>query len=317
MQKSMREKISTYYNKFGIFVILIALMVVCSILSPKFLTHNNIKNVLRQLAVVVILACGMQHLLIAGMIDLSAGSMIALSGCFGVSVYVHTLNMALAIGTSMITGAVAGILIGLVITRFNIPPFIATLAMNTAAQGGALLFTNGRPISGIGKLAVLGQGYVGTIPIPIIIMFACIVIDWIVLTKTRYGRYLYAIGGNQEASVACGINAKRIRVVAYIISGFFAGLAGITMMARVNSGQPTVGPGYEFDAITAVVVGGTSMSGGSGSIWGTFVGGLIVCIINNILNLKNVSSYYQQIVSGLIILLAVLIDTLTKGGKRD
>ena len=201
---------------------------------------------------------------------------------------------------------------GFVLTRYGIPAFIFTLAVQTSARGLALVFTNGVPISNLDRLTVLGQGYIGLIPIPVIILAIVLFITWFIMSRRPLGRYIYAIGGNESAAIASGINVKKVKMLSYLTNGCFVGLAGIILMARVNSGQPAIGVGYEFDGITACVVGGISLSGGSGSIIGTIAGGLIVGIINNMLNLQNVSAYYQQIVKGLVILIAVIIDVKSK-----
>lgn len=307
-----RVPLSALYRKYGIFIILVIMIVVSSVITPTFLTRANVINVVRQLAVVMIIACGVQFVMICGMIDLSPGAVLALAGCIGCAVYVSTESVLLAVLASVGVGAIVGTVMGFIITQFNLLPFIMTLAMMNIARGMALIFTDGKPINNIGSLAVIGQGYVGAVPIPIIIMLICVILVWLVLTKTKFGRYAYAVGGNENAAEACGINVKWIKLKSYIIDGALVGLSGIVLMSRINSGQPAIGEGYEFDAITAIIVGGTSMTGGSGSIFGTLVGGLIVSIINNILNLQNVSTYYQQVIKGVIIAVAVLIDVSTK-----
>ena len=318
MERKEIEKmsISALYHKYGIFIILIAMVIISSILNPIFLSRANIINVVRQLAVVMIIACGAQFVMICGMIDLSPGAVLALAGCIGCMAYVTTESVFLAILASVGVGALVGLVMGFIITQFNLLPFIMTLAMMNIARGLALIFTDGKPINKIGKLAVIGQGYIGPIPIPIIIMAVCVVIIWLVSSKTKFGRYTYAVGGNQNAAEAWGINVKMIKLKSYIIDGALVGLSGIVLMSRINSGQPAMGDGYEFDAITAIIVGGTSMTGGAGSILGTLVGGLIVSIINNILNLQNVSTYYQQVIKGIIIAVAVLIDVSTKAPSK-
>lgn len=307
---------SSLYRKYGIFIILIIIFIVSSLLNPIFLTRANIINIVRQLSVVMIIACGVQFVMICGMIDLSPGAVLALAGCIGCAVYVNTQSVILAVLGSVGIGMLIGCVMGFIITQFNLLPFIMTLAMTNIARGLALIFTDGKPINNIGSLATIGQGYVGPIPIPIIIMIVCVLVVWLLLTKTKFGRYTYAVGGNEHAAEACGINIKWVKLKSYIINGALVGLSGIVLMSRINSGQPAAGEGYEFDAITAIIVGGTSMSGGAGSIFGTLVGGLIVSIINNLLNLQNVSAYYQQVIKGVIIAVAVLIDVTTKAPAK-
>lgn len=308
--------LSQFYRKYGIIIIFVIMVVTASIINPVFATAANITNVIRQFAVIMIISCGAQLVMICGMIDLSPGAVLALAGCIGVSVAIHTQQIWLGVVVSIAAGVVIGAFMGFVITKFKLLPFIMTLAMTEIARGLALIYTNGKPISNLGALTVLGQGYVGFIPVPVIVMAICIAIIWTILNKTTFGRYIYAVGGNEKAAEACGINTNRIKRWAYIINGGMVGLSGIVLMARVNSGQPSIGVGYEFDAITAIIVGGTSMSGGAGSILGTLVGGLIVGIINNILNLQNVSTYYQQVIKGIIIMVAVMIDIMTKNSAE-
>jgi inositol transport system permease protein len=230
-------------------------------------------------------------------------------------VYVSTGSVMVGLTTGLVSGAVAGIIFGYLITKFDLPPFIVTLAGLTGARGIALLITGGRPVINIGDFTVLGQGYISIIPVPIVIMFAVFIVMSVILRRTKLGRYTYAIGGNQAAAVASGINVRKVKITLFIIAGLCTGLAGVILMSRINSGQPAAGLMYELDAITAVVVGGTSLSGGVGTMLGTLVGGLIVAILQNILNLTNVSPYWQQILKGLVIVLAVILDITTKSKK--
>jgi inositol transport system permease protein len=213
----------------------------------------------------------------------------------------------------VVTGLFIGCINGFVITKFNIPAFIMTLAVTTVARGSALLFTKGVPISGMGaQFLIIGQGNWGFMPISVLILIILFVITWILLNKTPFGRYIFAVGGNENAAVASGIRSKIVVLKAFVLDGALTATAGIVLMSRINSGQPAAGVGYEFDAITAVVVGGTSLSGGSGSIVGTIIGAVIVGIINNVQNLLNVNAYWQQIVKGLIILFAVILDVVSR-----
>ncbi|MCQ5129280.1 ribose ABC transporter permease [Butyricicoccus faecihominis] len=307
-----KTKLTEIFRKFGIYLILLLMIVVSSLLNSKFLTPANITNIMRQIVVIMLIACGEQLVITGGDIDLSPGSVVALAGCIGTSVFVTTNSVLLAIFASILIGGLCGLFSGFVLTRYGIPAFIVTLAVQTSARGLALVFTNGVPISNLDRLTVLGQGYIGLIPIPVIILAIVLFITWFIMSRRPLGRYIYAIGGNESAAIASGINVKKVKMLSYLTNGCFVGLAGIILMARVNSGQPAIGVGYEFDGITACVVGGISLSGGSGSIIGTIAGGLIVGIINNMLNLQNVSAYYQQIVKGLVILIAVIIDVKSK-----
>lgn len=312
---SIGSKLSAVFRKFGIYLILLLMIVVSSLLNEKFLTAANITNVMRQIVVIMLIACGEQLVITGGDIDLSPGSVVAFAGCIGCWVYVTTNSVILAVLASIAVGGLCGLFSGFVLTRYGIPAFIVTLAVQTSARGLALVFTDGVPISGLGNLTMLGQGYLFGIPIPVLILVVVLFITWFIMSRRPLGRYIYAIGGNESAAIASGISVKKVKILAYLINGCFVGLAGIILMARVNSGQPAIGVGYEFDGITACVVGGISLSGGSGSIVGTIAGGLIVGIINNMLNLQNVSAYYQQIVKGLVILIAVIFDVTSKKSK--
>jgi inositol transport system permease protein len=307
--------IKTIFSDYGFLVILLVMVIISYILEPAFLTPRNLMNVLRQMSITTIIAFGTTLIIIAGMIDLSTGSLAALTGVLGTMVYVSTGSVVVGLTTGLVSGAVAGIIFGYLITKFDLPPFIVTLAGLTGARGIALLITGGQPIINIGDFTVLGQGYISIIPVPIVIMFAVFIVMSVILRRTKLGRYTYAIGGNQAAAVASGINVRKVKITLFIIAGLCTGLAGVILMSRINSGQPSAGLMYELDAITAVVVGGTSLSGGVGTMLGTLVGGLIVAILQNILNLTNVSPYWQQILKGLVIVLAVILDITTKKKK--
>ncbi|WP_309546891.1 ABC transporter permease [Rhizobium rhizogenes] len=303
------------YRKYGTMLIFVGICILASLLSPTFLTEANLTNVLRQVVVVSLLACGVTFIIILGQIDVSLGSVLALCGVIASSVMATTGSVALAVIAGVAVGIVTGIINGFVITFFRIPSFIMTLAMTTVARGAVLLYTGGAPISGLGDFKVIGQGAIGPVPISVLILAVFIVISWVLLNKTKFGRYLYAVGGNERAARASGINPNSIVVKAFIFNGILCAIAGIVLMSRINSGQPAGGVGYEFDAITAVVVGGTSLMGGTGTITGTVIGAMIIGVINNILNLMNVSSYWQQIIKGLIIAIAVILDVWTKSAR--
>jgi ribose transport system permease protein len=225
--------------------------------------------------------------------------------------------IAVALPLTLVVGMVFGTASGLIITKGGVQPFIATFVALTLVRGATLVFTDGRPINaGAGSVAddfsFLGQGYFLGIPLPVLIMAAIIVIVWYVLTQTRYGRYVYALGGNEKAAHLSGLRTDRIKIIVYSISGLLSALAGVILTSRLSSAQPTAGNGYELDAIAAVVIGGTSLAGGRGSIVGTLIGALIIGVLNNALNLLNVSAYYQMIAKGLVILVAVLLDQRKK-----
>ncbi len=318
--KSMFQKIrgmgfAEIYRRFGTILIFVGIFTLASIVSPTFLTEGNLTNVLRQVVVVSLLACGVTFIIILGHIDVSLGSVLALTGTVAASVMSMTQSLPLAIAAGLGLGMLTGLINGFVVTYFRIPAFIMTLAMTTVARGAVLLYTGGVPVTNLGDFKIIGQGSLGIIPVSVLILLFIIGISWVLLNKTKFGRYVYAVGGNQKAALASGINADRVVVKAFIFNGLLCAVAGIVYMSRINSGQPAGGLAYEFDAITAVVVGGTSLMGGTGTITGTIIGALIIGVINNILNLLNVSSYWQQIIKGLIIAVAVILDVKTKTAR--
>jgi len=306
---------SQIYRKYGTVLIFVGICILASFLSPTFLTEANLTNVLRQVVVVSLLACGVTFIIILGHIDVSLGSVLALCGVIAASVMAMTGSVILAVVAGVAVGMLTGIINGFVITFFRIPSFIMTLAMTTVARGTVLLYTGGSPVTGLGDFKVIGQGSLGPVPISVLILAAVVILSWILLNKTKFGRYVYAVGGNERAARASGINPDSIVVKAFIFNGILCAVAGIVLMSRINSGQPAGGVGYEFDAITAVVVGGTSLMGGTGTITGTIIGSMIIGVINNMLNLMNVSSYWQQIIKGLIIAIAVILDVWTKSAR--
>jgi inositol transport system permease protein len=303
-------------EKYSIFLVLLTLFVVCSFANPNFLSFNNLSNISRQLSVTTILAFGETILIISGMIDLSAGSVLALSGVLAVSTFKATGSLTLAFAVGVLTGVLCSLLNALMITDFRVPPFIATLAMQTMARGAALLYTKGQNILQLGRFVVFGQGNIQGVPIPIIFLAVIFAITWYVLRHTRFGRSLYAIGGNEEAAVASGINVKRVKYKAFLFNGVLVGIAGVLFMSRVNAGLPNGAINFEFQALTAAIIGGTSFSGGIGTAAGTLAGAFIVGFLDNIMNLTGVDSYVQQIVRGAIIALAVIYDIWAKVRRR-
>ena len=305
--------------------IIIALFILSLILSVNpitkdtFLTSKNIFNVLRQVSTNLYVACGMTMVIILGGIDLSVGSIIALSGCIaagGVVRYNLPLFVALLLG--ILVGMIFGMFNGLVISKTTIPAFIVTLATMNIARGLAYVYTGGSPVRVVTKeWQFLGAGYIGPIPTPVIILVVVLIVTGLILNKTKMGRYIYAVGGNAQAAQFSGIKVSRVKFFVHAYSGLMAGLAGIVLASRMYSGQPTAGDGAEMDAIAAVVVGGTSMSGGFGKIGGTIIGGLIIGVLNNGLNLLNVSSFWQYVVKGAVILLAVFIDYVKNRNENE
>jgi inositol transport system permease protein len=305
----------TAKKKYSIFMVLFLLFIICSLVNQNFLTTNNLTNISRQLAVTTILAFGQTMLIISGMLDLSQGSVLALAGVFAVSAYKATGSLLISVIVGIITGVACNIINAVMISTFKAPPFIATLAMLTMARGVALLFTKGQNLLQLGNFIVFGQGSAGVIPIPIIFLVVIAIFTWYILRHTRFGRSLYAVGGNEEASIASGINVHRVKYTAFIINGIFVGLAGVLFMSRVNAGLPNGAVGYEFTALTAAIIGGTSFSGGVGTAAGTLTGAFIVGFLDNIMNLASVDSYMQQIVRGAIIALAVIYDIRSKNRR--
>ena len=316
LDKSRASTFASIYRRYGTIIIFIGIFMLASLSSDIFLTQANLVNVLRQVVVVSLLACGVTFVIILGQIDVSLGSVLALAGTLAASTAATTGSVTLAIIVGIVVGALTGMINGIVITTFRIPSFIMTLAMTTVARGAVLLYTGGAPVTGLGDFRVIGQGMAGPVPISVLILALVVVVSWVLLNKTKFGRYVYAVGGNERAALASGVRPASVIVKAFVFNGLLAGIAGVVLMSRVNSGQPAGGVGYEFDAITAVVVGGTSLMGGTGTITGTIIGSFIIGIINNILNLLNVSSYWQQIVKGLIIAIAVILDVWTKRSSK-
>ncbi len=309
--------IGQFYGKYGIFIILAVIFVVSSVAVSGFLSMYNIMNILLAIACTTTLALGATFIIILGNINIAYGSELAFVGCISCIVNVKTGSLLLSVAVAIIMGLALGALTGFVITKFSVPAFIMTLALTEAARGGAVLVTDGNTISNLTKsYTFMGQGYVGPIPMAIIILAAAFVIMWIILNKTPFGRYIYAVGGNSKAAEASGIKPARIIFIAYLIDGVLVGVASLLLMARLNSGVPGAGLTYEMDAITAVIVGGTSMSGGSGTLFGTIVGAVIVGIINNVQTLIGVDSNVQRVVKGCIIVLAVIIDVISKKSMK-
>ena len=297
---------------FSIYFVLLALFLVSWMANENFATIGNLSNISRQIAVGTILAFGQTILIISGMLDLSSGSVLALAGVLSVSVYTMTHSLILAFIVGIAVAVFCNVLNGLMVTKFKTPPFIATLAMMTMARGAALLYTNGQNIYQIGDYVVFGQGSLLGIPNPIWFLIGILIFTWYLLKHTVFGRSIYAIGGNEEASNASGINVNRVKMKAFIINGVFVGIAGIIFMSRVNGGLPNGAIGFEFKALTAAVIGGTSFTGGIGTASGTLAGAFIVGFLDNIMVLVGVNSYLQQMVRGAIIALAVIYDIYFK-----
>jgi len=309
------KKTNQIMEKYSIFIVLLIMIILCSILNKNFLSTNNISNIMKQLAVATILAYGEMLLIISGMLDLSSGAVLALAGVLSVSTYKSSGSLLLALLVALTIGVVCNLVNALMVTNFKTPPFIATLAMQTVARGIALLYTKGQNILQLDQYVVFGQGTIGPVPVSIIFMAVITVVIWYIMKHTRFGRSLYAIGGNEEAAVASGINVMKNKYIVFVINGLLVGIAGVLFMSRVNAGLPNGAVGYEMEGLTAAIVGGTSFSGGVGTTMGTLAGAFIIGCLNNIMNLAGVDSYVQQIVKGVIIALAVIWDIQSKSKK--
>lgn len=298
-------------QKLGPFLGLIILVAIVSILNPAFLEPINILNLLRQISINALIAFGMTFVILTGGIDLSVGAILALSSALTAGFIVSGMDPILAIIVGSIIGAILGMVNGLLITKGKMAPFIATLATMTIFRGLTLVYTDGNPITGLGSnyaFQLFGRGYFLGIPVPAITMLLTFIVLWVLLHKTPFGRRTYAIGGNEKAALISGIKVPRVKIMIYSLAGFMSALAGAILTSRLNSAQPTAGTSYELDAIAAVVLGGTSLSGGRGRIVGTLIGVLIIGVLNNGMNLLGVSSFYQSVVKGIVILIAVLLD---------
>jgi len=311
------SRITSLLSRYSIFVILVSVFIISSLLNKNFLSVINLTNILRQNSVVCILAFGETMLIIAGLIDLSSGAVLAIAGVLSISVFQATGSLLIAFIVGLVVGVLFNIISGILVSVYKTPPFIATLAVTTIARGSVLLYTAGQNIYQIGSYVEFGQGSIFSIPIPIIFMILMLILTWYILNNTRFGRSLYAIGGNEEAANASGIKVSRTKFINYVINGFLVGLAGVIFMSRVNAGLPNAAGGYEFEALTAAIIGGTSFSGGIGTAMGTLAGAFIVGILNNIMNLLEVNSYVQQIIKGVIIALAVIMDIYAKNKRSQ
>lgn len=311
------KKILVHYGRqFGTLIGLMILALVLWILTPYFLTIANLLNIAQQTSINAIIAVGMTLVIITAGIDLSVGSILAFSGVVLASTLQAGLPIPVAILVGLAIGTICGLINGLFITIGKLPPFISTLGMMSVARGAALLFSQGRPISGFSKtFRLFATGKILHIPMPIIIMVCIYIIAHFVLTKTRLGRYAYAIGGNEQVAVLSGVSVKFHKAMVYAICGMLSGLAAVILTARLNSAQPIAGIMYELDAIAATVIGGTSLMGGEGTIVGTLIGAFIMGVLRNGLNLLGVSSFIQQIVIGSVIIIALLVDMALK--KRN
>jgi len=312
----MAHRFAASGRRLGTLAGLFALCVLLWALTPHFLTVSNLLNVLEQTAINAVIAAGMTFVIISGGIDLSVGSLVALAGVVLATALQGGAPIPLAIAASLATGFGFGLLNGAAITWGRLPPFIATLGMMSIARGCALLFTEGRPISGFDPhFRAIATSRLAGVPMPVLITAVVYLAGQFVLAETRFGRYAYSIGGNEEATRLSGVNVRMHKALVYGVSGLASAMAAVLLTARLNSAQPIAGIMYELDAIAATVIGGTSLMGGEGGLGGTIIGALIMGVLRNGLNLLGVSSFVQQIVIGLVIVFAVLVDTVLKARR--
>lgn len=304
-------------KKFSTVILLAVMLVFFSLVSENFFAAKNMINILRQVSVLSILTAGMTFVIISGGMDLTVGSMLGLTGVICAKLLTTTgLGSVWSVVITLFVACLFGTLTGVIIVYLRVPAIVITLGMMTVARGIAYILSGGIPIYDIpDDLVAIGQGYVGIIPIPVIIMLVIVAIMGFILKKTYYGRFVYAIGGNQEAARLAGVSVNKILISLYAISGFLSGIAGIVLMGRVSSGAPTSGTGMEMDVVTAVVIGGISINGGKGTMFGAFIGALIIGVLSNGLTIMNLGEYYQQVVKGIVLILAVTFDALSSREK--
>ena len=315
-------------KKYGMVVVLVAMVILLSIAQPNFLSRTNILNVLAQASIFGIMALGLTFVIISKGIDLSVGSLLAFAGVISASLgqsaeavnkyfpNLPVLPMIVPVLVALAIGAGSGAISGLFIARTKIPAFIATLGMMTITRGFALIYTSGRPISNLDPLSAFGGRLFDVVPVPILVYAVAIAVSWVLLNNTRFGKNVYAIGGNATAAEVSGINVGRNLIAIYAYSGLLAGLAAVVFAGRVGSMHPGAATGYELTAIAATTIGGTSHSGGIGTIWGAVVGALVLSVMRNGFTLLGVDAYWQQVTEGVIIITAVVID-MRKNAKKD
>ena len=301
-------------RQYGLLIVFGIICLIISLITPQFLTLSNLTIIVTQVSINALLAFGVTFVIITGGIDLSLGSIVAVTGVTSAMLaHPDSYPVLIPIVMGLLAGLLMGAFNGFIITKSKIAPFIVTLGTMTIGRGLALILSDGRPVSNLSdSFNYLGSGTVFGIPFLILIFILVFALCSIILSKTILGRHIYAIGGNEQAARASGINIDRVKLSVYSISGLLAGLAGILLASRITTGQPNAGAGFELDAIAAVVIGGTSTAGGRGTMTGTLIGVLLIGVINNGLDLLNVTSYYQQVVMGIIIIGAVIIDSLNQ-----
>ena len=314
--KMEKRSVANILQEYGALIALVFLIVVIGAISPEFRTVNNFLSLIRQSSINGFIAFGMTMVILTGGIDLSVGSTLALSAALCAGMITKGIPVPVAMLVTLAVGLGLGMLSGVLITKGRLQPFIATLITMTVYRGMTMIYMNGRPISNLSKeeyamsnvLVFFGKGSILGIPVPVILFIIVFVFFFLLLNKTALGRKIYAVGSNADCAKLAGISIIKIKMFVYSISGLMAGLSGLVLLSRLNSAQPTLGSGYELDAIASVALGGTSMNGGRGKITGTLIGILIIAVLNNGLNILGVSSYYQDVVKGIVILIAVLSD---------
>lgn len=313
-----KKHLLKFVTDYGIILVFFLFCIIISIVSPYFLTAQNIFNLLRQVSINGLLSIGMTFVILTGGIDLSVGSVLAFGGVIGASLASSTFggNVApvyISIGLALLSGVLLGAVTGGIIAKWRVAPFVVSLGMMSVARGLTYIYTNGMPVPQLDAgFLVIGKGALFGIPMPVVIFAAVFFISWIALYRTRFGRYIYAVGGSEKSAKISGINTRFIIFCAYVISGLLSAFSGVILTARTTAGLPQAGVSYELDAIAAVVIGGTSLNGGQGSLVGTLFGVLIIGLMNNGLDLLGVSSYYQQVIKGVIIIAAVLLDSFRR-----
>lgn len=315
----MKRKIdiNSFVAEYAIIMIFIVLFVAMSIFAPNFLSGGNIANVLRQISINGICAIGMTFVMLTGGIDLSVGSIIGVSGVLTAMMMLNGVHPILASLISLVLCTVIGMLTGLLISHIEIPPMVATMGTMTSLRGAAYLITGGTPVFGFTEsYAVIGQGYVGVVPIPVIILVIAFAIGIFFLSKTKYSRYIYGVGGNEEVARLSGVNVHHVKAFVYAVSGFCSALAGLVMLGRLNSGQPRAGESYEMDVITAVVLGGVSLNGGVGKLSHVIFGLLIIGVLTNGMTMMAIDDYWQRVVKGIVLLLAVGFDRFIQKNQQ-
>ena len=304
-------------SKIFVYLVLVVIILFFTVTTDTFLTSKNILNICRQISMIGICSVGLTMVLLTGGIDISVGSIIALVGVVAAKL-IGEAGMAIfpAMVIGVVVGALCGLINGIMVAKFDVPALITTLAMQTMARGAAYILTSGIPIYGLPEeIKTLGQGYFFKIPIPVIIMALIFLFGWWLLEQTRFGRYTYAIGGNQEVARLSGINVLKMKIFIYTLSGLFAGLSGVIMLSRINSGQPATSSGFEMDVITGAVLGGISVAGGEGKLVNVIAGVLIMGMLSNGMTLMNLDEYWQWVVKGIVLLLAVTFDNMQR--KRN